>query len=100
MRKLSESARRQARKQAMRDSGLARKERRRYGQNNLLQYPVFTTLTEPSPTPAADEEVNSDANQNRNAIGHCRVVFLLAFQLQGTTSYGLTLISTLHSLLS
>lgn len=44
----SKAIRRQIRKQAMHDAGLARKQRGGYGQHNLRQYPVFMSQGDPS----------------------------------------------------
>lgn len=64
----SNATRRQIRKQAMRDAGLARKQRGGYGQHNLRQYPVFVSQGVSSNSTSAlanaPEEENEAADAN------------------------------------
>lgn len=64
----NKATRRQIRKQAMRDAGLARKQRGSYGQHNLRQYPLFvsegeSSISSPAPsTPPEEESEAADSN--------------------------------------
>lgn len=59
----NKETRRQVRKQAMRDAGLARKQRGGYGQHNLRQYPNFAGDEEPSaPTQPMHQEDQADVD--------------------------------------
>lgn len=63
----SKTTRRQIRKQAMRDAGLARKQRGDYGQCNLRQYPVFLATEDSIRNPPDQEHETVDAETQAEA---------------------------------
>jgi len=63
----NKATRRQIRKQAMRDAGLARRQRGGYGQHNLRQYPVYVETGASSSSASVADATNSTDDESTEA---------------------------------